>query len=421
MSLKITKMMQRNKFGCRFCNEPLENLFIELGNAPPTNSFRTEEQLNEPEVAYPLRVFVCNKCYLVQVDEHKEHNEIFGSDYVYFSSVSKPWLEHCKKYADFIIPNLNLNNKSQVIEIASNDGYLLQYFQEKGIPVLGIEPSSSTAKVAIKKGITTIEKFFGIELAEKIVKSGTKADLLIGNNVLAHVPNLYDFVGGLEKILGDEGVLTMEFPHLKNIVEQNQFDTIYQEHYSYFSFNVVKKILNFHELELFDVEEIPTHGGSLRIYAKHLKDNTKKISERVNLLEKKEIDSGMMSLEYYKGFALQVNKVKYDLLKFLIEQKENGKSSVGYGAAAKGNTLLNYCGIRKDLLNYVADLTPFKQGKYLPQSHIPVVGEEKLKETKPDNILILPWNFKDSIKKRLEYTREWGAKLIVPIPKLEIL
>ena len=414
-------MMQRNKFGCRFCNEPLENLFIELGNAPPTNSFRTEEQLNEPEVAYPLRVFVCNKCYLVQVDEHKEHNEIFGSDYVYFSSVSKPWLEHCKKYADFIIPNLNLNNKSQVIEIASNDGYLLQYFQEKGIPVLGIEPSSSTAKVAIKKGITTIEKFFGIELAEKIVKSGTKADLLIGNNVLAHVPNLYDFVGGLEKILGDEGVLTMEFPHLKNIVEQNQFDTIYQEHYSYFSFNVVKKILNFHELELFDVEEIPTHGGSLRIYAKHLKDNTKKISERVNLLEKKEIDSGMMSLEYYKGFALQVNKVKYDLLKFLIEQKENGKSSVGYGAAAKGNTLLNYCGIRKDLLNYVADLTPFKQGKYLPQSHIPVVGEEKLKETKPDNILILPWNFKDSIKKRLEYTREWGAKLIVPIPKLEIL
>ena len=421
MSLKITKMMQRNKFGCRFCNEPLENLFIELGNAPPTNSFRTEEQLNEPEVAYPLRVFVCNKCYLVQVDEHKEHNEIFGSDYVYFSSVSKPWLEHCKKYADFIIPNLNLNNKSQVIEIASNDGYLLQYFQEKGIPVLGIEPSSSTAKVAIKKGITTIEKFFGIELAEKIVKSGTKADLLIGNNVLAHVPNLYDFVGGLEKILGDEGVLTMEFPHLKNIVEQNQFDTIYQEHYSYFSFNVVKKILNSHELELFDVEEIPTHGGSLRIYAKHLKDNTKKISERVNLLEKKEIDSGMMSLEYYKGFALQVNKVKYDLLKFLIEQKENGKSSVGYGAAAKGNTLLNYCGIRKDLLNYVADLTPFKQGKYLPQSHIPVVGEEKLKETKPDNILILPWNFKDSIKKRLEYTREWGAKLIVPIPKLEIL
>src|SRR3989338_5039316 len=414
-------MAQRNKMGCRFCNTPLENIFIELGNAPPTNSFRTKEQLNEPEVAYPLRVFVCDKCFLVQVDEHRAHDEIFGSDYVYFSSVSQPWLEHCKKYADFIIPNLNLNNKSQVIEIASNDGYLLQYFKEKGIPVLGIEPSSSTAKIAIKNGIPTIEKFFGITLAEELVKSGTKADLLIGNNVLAHVPNVNDFVKGLEKILGDKGVLTMEFPHLKNIVEQNQFDTIYQEHYSYFSFSVVKKIFNFHKLKLFDVEEIPTHGGSLRIYAKHEKDNTKKISDRVNLLEKKEIDSGMMNLNYYNGFTPRVDKVKYDLLKFLIEQKENGKTVVGYGAAAKGNTLLNYCGIRKDLISYVADLTPFKQGKYLPESHIPVVGEEKLRETKPDNILILPWNFKDSIKKRLEYTKEWGAKLVVPIPKLEII
>ncbi|MBI2057037.1 methyltransferase domain-containing protein [Candidatus Pacearchaeota archaeon] len=407
--------------GCRFCNNPLENIFIELGNAPPTNSFRTEEQLNEPEIAYPLRVFVCDKCFLVQVDEHRAHDEIFGSEYVYFSSVSQPWLEHCKKYADFIIPNLNLNNKSQVIEIASNDGYLLQYFKEKEIPVLGIEPSSSTAKIAIKKGIPTIEKFFGTELAEELVKSGTKADLLIGNNVLAHVPNVNDFVRGLEKILGDTGVLTMEFPHLKNIVEQNQFDTIYQEHYSYFSFSVVKKIFSSHRLELFDVEEIPTHGGSLRIYAKHKEDNTKKISNRVNLLEKKEIDSGMMSLDYYNGFALRVDKVKYDLLKFLIEQKENGKTVVGYGAAAKGNTLLNYCGIRKDLISYVADLTPFKQGKYLPESHIPVVGEEKLRKTKPDNILILPWNFKDSIKKRLEYTKEWGAKLVVPIPRLEII
>lgn len=414
-------MAQRNKMGCRFCNNPLENIFIELGNAPPTNSFRTEEQLNEPEIAYPLRVFVCDKCFLVQVDEHRAHDEIFGSEYVYFSSVSQPWLEHCKKYADFIIPNLNLNNKSQVIEIASNDGYLLQYFKEKEIPVLGIEPSSSTAKIAIKKGIPTIEKFFGTELAEELVKSGTKADLLIGNNVLAHVPNVNDFVRGLEKILGDTGVLTMEFPHLKNIVEQNQFDTIYQEHYSYFSFSVVKKIFSSHRLELFDVEEIPTHGGSLRIYAKHKEDNTKKISNRVNLLEKKEIDSGMMSLDYYNGFALRVDKVKYDLLKFLIEQKENGKTVVGYGAAAKGNTLLNYCGIRKDLISYVADLTPFKQGKYLPESHIPVVGEEKLRKTKPDNILILPWNFKDSIKKRLEYTKEWGAKLVVPIPRLEII
>ena len=414
-------MVQGNKMGCRFCNSPLDNIFIELGNAPPTNSFRTEEQLNEPEIAYPLRVFVCDKCFLVQVDEHRAHNEIFGDDYVYFSSVSQPWLEHCKKYADFIIPHLNLNNKSQVIEIASNDGYLLQYFKEKEIPVLGIEPSSSTAKIAIKNGIPTIEKFFGITLAEELVKLGTKADLLIGNNVLAHVPNVNDFVKGLEKILGNKGVLTMEFPHLKNIVKQNQFDTIYQEHYSYFSFSVVKKIFNSHKLKLFDVEEIPTHGGSLRIYAKHENDNTHGISERVNLLEKKEIDSGMMNLDYYNGFTPRVDKVKYDLLKFLIEQKENGKTVVGYGAAAKGNTLLNYCGIRKDLISYVADLTPFKQGKYLPESHIPVVGEEKLRETKPDNILILPWNFKDSIKKRLEYTKEWGARLIVPIPKLEII
>ena len=414
-------MAQRNKSECRFCSNPLEHIFIDLGNAPPTNSFRTEEQLNEPEVAYPLKVFVCDNCYLVQVDEHKAHNEIFGNDYVYFSSVSEPWVQHCRKYADSMISNLNLDNKSQVIEVASNDGCLLKSFKEKGIPVLGIEPSSNTAKVAIENGIPTIEKFFGVSLAEELVKSGKIADLLVGNNVLAHVPDINDFVGGLERILGEKGVLTMEFPHLKNLVEQNQFDTIYQEHYSYLSFTFTKDLFKKHGLELFDVEEIPTHGGSLRIYAKHKNDTTKKISDRIFQLEKVEIDAGMKSLDFYKGFAPKVDKVKYDLMNFLIKQKQEGKSVVGYGAAAKGNTLLNYCGVRKDLLPYVADLTPFKQGKYLPQSHIPVFGEEKLKETKPDYILILPWNFKEPIKKRLEYTKEWDAKLVVPIPKLEIL
>lgn len=414
-------MAQKKRAECRFCKNPLEHLFIDLGNAPPTNSFRTEEQLDEPEVAYPLRVFVCDKCYLVQVDEHKSHNEIFGDDYVYFSSVSMPWLEHCKEYIRSIIPRFKLNNKSQVIEVASNDGYLLQYFKEKGIPVLGIEPSSNTAKVAIEKGIPTIEKFFGMAVANELVKSGYKADLLIGNNVLAHVPNLNDFVSGLERILAEKGVLTMEFPHLKNLIEMNQFDTIYQEHYSYLSLAVTRQMFKVHGLELFDVEELQTHGGSLRIYAKHKADDTKKISENVDALERKEIDAGMKTLNYYKGFAPKVDKIKHDLLKFLIVQKELGMITVGYGAAAKGNTLLNYCGIRNDLLDYVADLTPFKQGKYLPESHILVVGEEKLRETKPNNILILPWNFKDTIKKRLEYTKEWGANLFVPIPKLEIL
>lgn len=414
-------MAQRTTSECRFCDKPLKHVFIDLGNAPPTNSFRTEEQLSEPEVAYPLRAFVCDNCFLVQVDEHKAHNEIFGSDYVYFSSVSKPWLEHCKRYVEFVVPRFGLNERSNVVEVASNDGYLLQYFKEKGIPVLGVEPSSSTARVAIEKGIPTIEQFFGSALANELAVSGRKADLLIGNNVLAHIPNLNDFVGGLEMVLADRGVLTMEFPHLKNLVEGNQFDTIYQEHYSYFSLTVAKKIFKAHGLDLFDVEEIPTHGGSLRIYAKHAADDTKAVDSRVGELEKREAAAGMGTLDYYKGFAQRVDKVKYDLLRFLIGQKESGRSTVGYGAAAKGNTLLNYCGVRADLLGYVADLTPFKQGKYLPGSHIPVVGEERLAQTRPDNILILPWNFKDSIKNRLGYTKEWGAKLFVPIPKLECL
>lgn len=404
---------------CRFCNTLLNHLFLDLGNAPPTNSFRTKEQLDDPEIAYPLRVFVCDKCFLVQVNEHKAHNEIFIEDYVYFSSISQPWLEHCKKYIDKIVPMFNLTDKSQVIEVASNDGYLLQYFKERNMSVLGIEPSLRAAEIAIKKGIPTIKEFLGVNLADKLIKEGKKADLLIGNNVLAHVPNIHDFVGGLNKLLSRNGVLTMEFPHLKNLVEMNQFDTIYQEHYSYLSFGVAKEIFNAHELELFNVEEIPTHGGSLRIYAKHKNDLTKNISDNVKILEKREIDFGMKNLNYYKGFAPKINKIKNDLLKFLIEQGTQGKKTVGYGAAAKGNTLLNYCGIRHDLLEYVADLTPFKQGKYLPQSHIPVYGEEVLSKTKPNNILILPWNFKDSIKKRLEYTKEWGAKLFVPIPRLE--
>jgi hypothetical protein len=406
---------------CRFCQNELTHEFIDLVNSPPSNAFLSEEQLNEPEAFYPLRVFVCEGCFLVQIDEYKKSEEIFSEEYVYFSSYSSMWLEHAKTYADMIIQKLALNRLSRVIEIGSNDGYLLQYFLEKQIPCLGVEPTKSTAQAAKGKGIDVIEEFFGTRLARELVARGKKADLLIGNNVLAHVPDIHDFVQGLKIILKETGVVNMEFPHLMQLVENNQFDTIYHEHFSYLSLFTVRKIFASHGLKLFDVEELPTHGGSLRIYAAHAEDTTHDISENITEMLMKESSLGMQDLSYYAHFQDRADQIKYELVSFLIEQKRRGKKVVAYGAAAKGNTLLNYCGVKRDLIEFVVDASPYKQGKFLPGSHIPVVSEELIGKTRPDFVLILPWNIKDEIMGQLEYIREWCGNFVIPIPEVNIL
>jgi hypothetical protein len=407
---------------CRFCNTELEHVFIDLVNSPASNSFLTKEQLNEPEVFYPLKVYTCHQCFLVQVDEFKKSDAIFNNEYVYFSSYSTSWLQHAKQYTDLMIERFGFNEESQVIEIASNDGYLLQYFKEKNIPVMGIEPTANTAEAAMGKGIKTIIEFFGVELADRLANHWeVKADLLLGNNVLAHVPDIIDFVRGMKIILADDGVITMEFPHLAKLVDNNQFDTIYHEHFSYLSFYTVRQIFEEQGLELFDVEELSTHGGSLRIYAKHLEDDTKPVSPGVKALLEKEKAKGMTSLAYYDNFQQKALQVKLNMISFLIEQKRAGKKVAAYGAAAKGNTLLNYCGIKNDLIEFVVDANPNKQNKWLPASHIPVVNEEYLKSAKPDYVIILPWNLKDEITAQLSYIREWGGKFVIPIPELQVI
>ncbi|HKH60337.1 MAG TPA: class I SAM-dependent methyltransferase [Flavitalea sp.] len=406
---------------CRFCKTPLENVFIDLVNAPASNSFLTYGQLNEPEVFYPLKVFTCRECFLVQLDEYKKSDAIFNSDYVYFSSYSTTWLSHAKAYTEEMVRRFNYNQQSQVIELASNDGYLLQYFLEKNIPVLGIEPTANTAAVAIEKGIDTVVDFFGTKLAKKLVEQNKKADLLLGNNVLAHVPDIVDFVEGMKINLKENGVITMEFPHLMQLVENNQFDTIYHEHFSYLSFLTVKKIFEEQNLALFDVQEIPTHGGSLRIFAKHKTDPTKPISQNVLDLLRKEDEKGMNKLDYYNNFQQKAEMIKMDLTSFLIDQKKAGKKVAAYGAAAKGNTLLNYCGIKNDLIEFVVDANPHKQNKWLPASHIPVVHEETLKEAKPDFVVILAWNLREEIVRQLSYIRNWNGRFVIAIPALEII
>ena len=406
---------------CRFCQNELTHEFIDLVNSPPSNSFLSIEELNEPEVFYPLKLFVCEKCFLVQIDEYKRSEEIFGDKYAYFSSFSSTWLEHARQYVEMITARVRLNKEAFVVEIGSNDGYLLQYFKEKNIPCLGIEPAKSIAEVARDKGIEVITEFFDDELAERLVKEGRKANLIAGNNVLAHVPNINDFVKGLKILLEKNGVITLEFPHLMRLVEENQFDTIYHEHFSYLSFYTVNRIFSEHRLILFDVDELPTHGGSLRIYAGHQEDHSKKLSPNVEALNEKESAAGMGDLSYYLGFQEKANKVKYKLLSFLLTKKREGKKVVAYGAAAKGNTLLNYCGIKKDLIQFVVDASPHKQGKFLPGNHIPVVSEDLLRKTRPDFALILPWNIKNEIMGQLEYIREWGAHFVIPIPELAIV
>jgi 2-polyprenyl-3-methyl-5-hydroxy-6-metoxy-1,4-benzoquinol methylase len=406
---------------CRFCGHPLSHQLIDLASAPASNSFLTEDQLNEPEVFYPLKLFVCDACFLVQTDEYKTSREIFNSGYLYFSSFSKTWLDHAKDYVEMIVERFGYDQRSRVIEIASNDGYLLQYFQEKGVPVLGIEPAAGTAAAAEQKGIETIVEFFGKALAKRLARQDRKADLLIGNNVLAHVPDLNDFVAALKIALKSDGVITMEFPHLMQLIDKCQFDTIYHEHFSYLSFLTVQSVFHKHGLEIFMVEELPTHGGSLRIFAKHAEDETKIISPGVSALLEKEKAKGMNRIAYYAGFQARVDSIKYELLKFLIEQKQNGKRVIAYGAAAKGNTLLNYCGIRKDLLEFVVDASPYKQGKYLPGSHIPVLPPTALREEKPHIVLILPWNITDEIMQQHAHVRGWGGIFVSAIPEMIII
>ncbi|MDQ6763127.1 MAG: class I SAM-dependent methyltransferase [Bacteroidota bacterium] len=406
---------------CRFCKAPLEHVFIDLNNSPASNSFLTKDQLNEPETFYPLKVFTCTNCFLVQVDEYKKSDAIFNNEYVYFSSYSTSWLAHSKAYVKKMIERFRFDNNSLVIELASNDGYLLQYFKEQQIPVLGIEPTANTAEVAIQKSIETVVDFFGVKLANKLSEEGRKADLLLGNNVLAHVPDIVDFVKGMKILLKDSGIITMEFPHLMQLINNNQFDTIYHEHFSYLSLYTVKQIFESAGLVIFDVDEIPTHGGSLRIFASHKNNAEQGISENVQVVLEKELSHGIDKIEYYEGFQQKALKAKIDLLQFLIDQKNENKKVVAYGAAAKGNTLLNYCGIKNDLIEFVVDANPNKQNKFSPASHIPVVAESEIKKAKPDFILILPWNLKTEITNQLSYIKDWNGKFVLPIPALEIV
>jgi 2-polyprenyl-3-methyl-5-hydroxy-6-metoxy-1,4-benzoquinol methylase len=407
---------------CRFCQHPLEHTFVNLGGSPISNDFLSVEQLEKSEKFYPLHTYVCDRCFLVQLPEVESREYIFGDgDYAYFSSYSESWLKHCERYTNLMVDRFGFDRSSQVIEIASNDGYLLQYFQNQNIPVLGIEPAANVAAVAEAKGIPTLTKFFGVQTSTELVALNKQADLLLGNNVLAHVPDLNDFVAGMKLLLKPEGIITIEFPHLLQLITQNQFDTIYHEHFSYFSFLTVEQVFTAHGLTLFDVEELPTHGGSLRIYGKHIENNKLTVADRVAELKAKEVAAGLDRIDTYLDFTKQVESIKRQLLTFLIQAKSEGKSVVGYGAPAKGNTLLNYCGVRTDFIDYTVDRSPHKQGLFLPGTHIPIHSPDRIAETKPDYLLILPWNLRSEIIEQMAQIRDWGGKFIVLIPQLEIV
>jgi SAM-dependent methyltransferase len=427
MELSVQPMTKKNDTGaslassaaCRFCGVPLQHSVVDLGMSPLCESFLPREQLNQMEPFYPLHAYVCGSCFLVQLEAYVTPEHIF-TDYAYFSSYSDSWLAHAKRYADRMVERFGIGEKSFVVELASNDGYLLQYFVEKKVPVLGIEPAANVAAVAVKKGVPSLVKFFGKETARELAAEGKQADLLLGNNVLAQVPDLNDFVAGMKILLKPAGVITIEFPHLQRLMDENQFDTIYHEHFSYFSFITVEKIFAAHGITLFDVEELPTHGGSLRIYGRHVEDSSKPLTERVLELRTREEKLGTTSLETYSRFAEQVKETKRKLLEFLISAKRQGKKIAGYGAPGKGNTLLNYCAIRTDFLDYTVDRNPHKHGKFLPGTHIPILPPEQIRETRPDYLLILPWNLKDEIMQQNAYIRDWGGRFVVPIPEVRI-
>lgn len=404
---------------CRSCGATLCHTFIDLGMSPLCESYVPAERLDQMEPFYPLHVFVCGTCFLVQLREFVSPQEIF-TEYAYFSSYADSWVEHARIYADQMATRLALCRNSFVVEIASNDGYLLQHFVNRSIPVLGIEPAVNVARAAEEKRVPTITEFFGKKTAENVLAKYGPADLLIGNNVLAQVPDLNDFVAGMKILLAEKGVLTMEFPHLLQLMEGNQFDTIYHEHFSYFSFITAERVFEAHGLALFDVDELTTHGGSLRIYGRHQGSASPAVSDRVQRLRDQEIAAGFTQMEHYLSFTQNVQETKRQILELLIRVKRSGKSIAGYGAPGKGNTLLNYCGIRTDFLDYTVDRNPYKQGKYLPGTHIPVYHPDRIRETKPDFVFILPWNFKDEIMRQLAFIRDWGGQFIVPIPQIRI-
>lgn len=405
---------------CRFCQTELKHTFLDLGVSPLANSFIKEKNLKKMEPFYPLHTYVCHNCFLVQLKEFETPSHIFR-DYAYFSSFSESWLMHAHKYVEMAMEKFKLTTDSQVIEIASNDGYLLQYFQKQKIPVLGIEPAENVAAIAESKGIPTIVEFFGEVMGEKLVKQGRRADLIVANNVLAHVPDIHDFVIGLKILLKEHGVITIEVPHVMELISQKQFDTIYHEHFSYFSVSTVKDIFLEHGLKIFHVEQFSTHGGSLRIFVNHEQDISRPINSSVPLLIEQENKFGINQIETYMKFSEEIKQMKLDIIQFFLETKEQGKQIAGYGAPAKGNTFLNYCGIGKDFISYTVDKNHFKQGLYLPGTRIPIRGPEEIRLTKPEYVLILPWNLKEEIMEQNAYIRDWGGKFIILIPKIMVL
>jgi SAM-dependent methyltransferase len=404
---------------CRFCGAGLRRTFVDLGMSPLCETYPSAADLNRGEVYYPLHVYVCDECFLVQLEQYESAENIF-SDYAYFSSYSDSWLRHAETYCEKTTTRLGLSEQSFVVEVASNDGYLLQYFVERNVPVLGIEPASNVARVAVEKGVPTLVRFFGTQLAEELAAEGRCADLVLGNNVLAQVPDLNDFVEGLKILLKPDGVLTLEFPHLLRLIERNEFDTIYHEHFSYFSMLSTVRILEAHGLKVFDVEELTTHGGSLRVYACRSENQTRGVGPRVRELIAEEQRAGLASVEGYESFARQVKQTKLALVGFLATAAEDGKLVVGYGAPGKSATLLHYCGIGKDLIEYTVDRSQYKQGRFLPGTHIPIYHPSQIRETKPDYVVILPWNLKDEIMEQLQFIREWGGRFVVPIPRVAV-
>lgn len=405
---------------CRYCRAPLALSLIDLGSAPPSNAYLTKLTIRRPEKWFPLKVLVCESCWLVQAESYSRASELFNDEYAYFSSFSDYWLKHAENYVETMVDRFGLTTDSHVIEVASNDGYLLQYVKQRGIPCLGIEPTAGTSSAARLKGIETIEEFFSTRLADGLVSQGKQADLMVANNVLAHVPDITDFAAGFAALLKPQGVATFEFPHLMHLIEENQFDTIYHEHFSYLSFTTVVDIFNASNLMVFDVEELDSHGGSLRVFAQRKDLGKHPINKKVTELLNREASAGMNCTDYYEGFQAYADKVKNDFLTFLLEANRSGRKVAGYGAAAKGNTLLNYAGVRTDLLPYVVDRNPAKQNKFLPGSRIPIVDEAHLKQTKPDYVVILPWNLREEVMAQLAYIREWGGQFVTSVPFLEI-
>lgn len=406
---------------CRHCGTDLQLSLIDLGSAPPSNAYLTESALHAPEKWYPLRILVCTECWLVQTEDYVCAETLFDAEYAYFSSFSMSWLQHAKRYVDVMLERFGLNESSHVIEIAANDGYLLQYVKARNIPCLGIEPTAATAEAARAKGIDIVEDFFGVRLARQLASEGKTADLVVANNVLAHVPDINDFVSGFAVLLNPDGIATFEFPHLMRLIAENQFDTIYHEHFSYLSLVAVRTIFERNGLKVFDVEELPTHGGSLRIFAQRSDTGKRPVSANVDNILTTELNAGLCTASYYRDFQARANRIKNDFMAFLIEMAKQDKKVAAYGAAAKGNTLINYAGVRSDLISYVVDRNPAKQNKYLPGSRIPVVSEVFLQKDRPDYVVVLPWNLKTEVMQQLNYIRNWNGKFAVAIPELRVL